>query len=263
MTRGHILTSIAAIAIIVAAPALAKPGGGGGMGGGHGNAGLGGMGGGHGGGIGNMGGGADVTSQIDSMGTVNATRIHGKSGINASSMGAGNIKLTGIANGMTVVDGGGATVGIVTGFSTKGSSGNIRNVQVTLTNGNVILLSPRSLALNGGVLTTTSLVTNANALNRRVNSQGQFHANPNGLVHASPNSTLASAGVLTLGGLTMGMTVNNSANVAIGTVTQVLTNRSGAVVGIRADLTNGGIVFIPARTLSLNGTIVTTSSPNF
>jgi hypothetical protein len=94
----------------------------------------------------------------------------------------------------------------------------------------------------------------------RVNSQGPAHANVNGLVNASPNSVLGEAGVTTLTGLTTGLTVNNSAGTSIGTVTEVLTNRSGAVVGVRVDLTgDGGIVFIPATTLTMDGTIVTTT----
>jgi hypothetical protein len=166
-----------------------------------------------------------------------------------------NSKLTGVTSGMTVVDSTGATVGTVTGVSTRGNGGT-RSVQVTLANGQIITLSPNSLTLDGDVLTTTSLTTN-------VASQGAAHANINGLIHASPNSALSSAGVTTLTGLTTGLTVNNSGGTSIGTVDQVFTNSSGAVVGVRVDLTGGGSVILPATSLSMNGTVVTTNSTQF
>jgi hypothetical protein len=156
---------------------------------------------------------------------------------------------------MTVVDSTGATIGTVTGVTTVGN-GSARTVQVTLTGGQVINLSSRSLSLNGSTLTTSSLTSN-------VHSQGAAHANINGLIHASPHSALASAGVTTLTGLATGLTVNNSGGTAIGTVNQVFTNTSGAVVGIRVDLAGGGTVIIPATTLSINGTTVVTSSTQF
>lgn len=273
MKRNKILASIATIAILASAPALAGPGGGGGgggggghgggMGGGHGNAGgmSGGMGGGMGGGRGNAGG----MSGIDITNSNQATRIHGRGSADAgANMGMGKIDLSGVVDGMTVVDSTGATVGTVTDISTKGNSGRVRSVEVTLSNGDVINLSPRSLSLDGDVLTTTSTESTANASNRRANSQGPAHANIKGLMNASPNSVLADAGVTTLTGLTTGLTVNNSAGMSIGTVTEVLTNRSGAVIGVRVDLTgDGGIVFIPATTLTIDGTIVTTTQTGF
>ena len=255
MTRNPILISLSALAIIAAAPALAKPGGGRGgqghgMGGGHGQ----GMGGGHGHG---MDGGMNSsmgrgTAPID-IGV--SSRMHGRSN---STMGLGNAKLTGVTNGMSVVDSSGAMVGTVTGLSNRGNSGNLRNVQVTLTSGQVILLSPRSLSLNDGVLTTNSLVTTANALNRRVNSQGPFHASVQGLAHASPNSVLALGGS-TITGLTLGMPVLDSGGVSLGPVTQLINNRNGQLVGIRVDLVDGGVVTIPARELMFTGGVLTTT----
>lgn len=255
MTRNKILATIATIAIIAAAPALAKPGGGGGgggmgggMGGGHGNAGMGGM-----GGMGGVHGrgGADISTR-GSMDVGSTTRIRGQDRITASS----NSKLGGVSNGMAVVDSGGLTVGTVTGFTTKGNSGQIRTVQVTLTNGDIITLDPRSLSTDGTVLTTNSLVTN-------IRSQGTAHANINGLVHASPNSALASAGVTSLTGLATGLTVNNIGGTPIGTINQIFLNRSGAVVGVRVDLVGGGTAIIPATTLKMSGVTVITNSTQF
>jgi hypothetical protein len=113
---------------------------------------------------------------------------------------------------MTVVDSGGATIGTVTGIHTVGN-GKVRSVQVTLTDGQIINLSPRSLTVDGDVLATTSLTSN-------VNSQGAAHANINGLINASPNSALAMAGVTTLTGLTTGLTVEGSARHRVAGVRQ-------------------------------------------
>jgi hypothetical protein len=167
-----------------------------------------------------------------------------------------NSTLTGLTSGMNVVDSTGATVGTITRIDTKGN-GSIRDVQVTLTNGQVITLAPSSLSLANGVLTTNSLTTTANG---RVNSQGPAHASIQGLTHASPNSVLSSAGVTTLTGLTTGLTVNNSAGTSIGTVSNIITNRAGGVVAVQVDLTSGGTVTIPSSTLSMNGTTVVTTS---
>jgi hypothetical protein len=252
MTRNQILISLAALAIVAAAPAFAKPGGGGGGGGG----------GGHGQGMGGgMGGGWGHASRgMDNSMSSNATRIRGNStaGIGPNTFGHGNTKNSGITSGLTVVDASGATVGTATAISTNGNSGNIRNVQITLNNGDVIFVSPRSLTLNNGVLTTTTLTSNAHALNRRVNSQGPFHASVQGLAHASPNSVLA-AGGSTITGLTLGIPVVNGSGDTLGPVTQLINNRSGQLVGIRVDLNDGGIVTIPARTLAFNGGVLTTT----
>ena len=272
MTRNIILASIAGLAVAAAAPSLAGPGGGGGGMGGR-------MGGGMGGGLGaganvggggrggGMGGGA-MSRGLGRIDTTTTTRTNGR--IDADTMvtgsriprtdsstlsGSASTKLTGVNNGMTVVDSTGATIGTVTGVTTLGN-GSARTVQVTLTNGQIITLSPRSLTLNGTTLTTNSLASN-------VHSQGAAHANINGLIHASPHSALASAGVTSLTGLATGLTVNNSGGTAIGTINQIITNTSGAVVGIRVDLTGGGTAIIPATTLSMNGTTVVTSSTQF
>jgi hypothetical protein len=172
----------------------------------------------------------------------------------------GHARLTGITSGMNLVDSSGATVGTVTGVTTRGN-GTVRNVQVMLADGRIITLRSQNLSLNDGVLATNTLV--GQAANRRVNSQGPFHASPQGLVHASPNSVLASAGVTTLTGLATGLTVNNLGGAAIGTVDSVLTNRAGAVVGINVDLVGGGTVFVPARTLTMSGVTVVTNSAQF
>lgn len=277
MTRTRLITSIAAFAVAAATPALAKPGGGGG---GHGQGGA--------------GAGASIgapvrdTARIQSQGAINAneratvrandnsavgtsidaqpitgTRIRTENSGKASADTRANANtriggsasasagLTGVTDGMTVVDGSGATIGTVTGIRTTGN-GAAKTVQVTLSSGEVITLDSRSLTLSGDVLTTTSLTSN-------VNSQGAANASINGLIHASPNSALATAGITTLTGLTTGLTVNDSLGADIGTVSQVLVNRNGAVVGVVVDLEGGGTVTIPATTLTMDGSTVVTS----
>ena len=290
MTRMKLLSSLAALAVVTAGPALAKPGGGGGHG--NGNAGAkagatvgGGIGVGRGGaatvgsdidtaiqaGRGGMNAGTTATGSattrghaggggaIDMRGSTSARGSHTDTTVAGSarlgSQTSAGAQLTGVTDGMTVVDGSGATIGTVTNISTKGN-GSVRNVQVTLTNGTRITLDGRSLTLDGDVLTTTSLTSN-------VRSQGAAHANINGLIHASPNSALNSAGVTTLTGLATGLTVNNTGGTLLGTVQQVMLNQSGAVVGIQVALDGGGTVTIPATSLTMDGsTVVTTFVPH-
>lgn len=278
MKRLTFFTSIAAASIIAATPALAGPGGhgggdrGGGLGGGI-NAGAGGL------------GGQGMGATMRDLGRANSQALghanqHGIDHANSNSVlsgeaatgtripesatrihatGMAGTKLTGVTTGMTVVDSSGATIGTVAGITTRGN-GSARIVQVTLTSGQTIFLSPSSLSLNNGVLTTTSLATNVNG---RINSQSPAHASINGLTHASPRSVLASAGVTTLTGLATGLTVDNSGGTAIGTVDSILLNRAGGVVAIRVALIGGGTATIPATTLSMNGTTVVTSSAQF
>ena len=290
MTRMKLLSSLAALAVVTAGPALAKPGGGGGHG--NGNAGAkagatvgGGIGVGRGGaatvgsdidtaiqaGRGGMNAGTTATGSattrghaggggaIDMRGSTSARGSHTDTSVGGTarlgSQTSAGAQLTGVTDGMTVVDGSGATIGTVTNISTKGN-GSVRNVQVTLTDGTRITLDGRSLTLDGDVLTTTSLTSN-------VRSQGAAHANINGLIHASPNSALNSAGVTTLTGLATGLTVNNTGGTLLGTVQQVMLNQSGAVVGIQVALDGGGTVTIPATTLTMDGsTVVTTFVPH-
>lgn len=239
MAHRLIICVLAGVTLTAAAPILAKPGGGGGNGNAGGHMGVG-MGGGHGFGhsgfgtnSGNLGGGGALDMRMGSSFAHHGTQ------------------LTGLTNGMNVVDTGGASVGTVTNISYLGN-GRVRNVQVTLVDGRRILLAPDSLALNGGVLSTNSLTTT-------VKSQGVNHASVNGLAHSSPKSGLNSAGITTFAGLAAGMPVNNGIGTNIGTVSGIVLNRSGAVVGIRVALNGGGTALIPAPSLGFNGSVVTTS----
>jgi hypothetical protein len=287
MKRNVVICALAGATLAATSPALAKPGGGGGGG----NAGAsvganvgGGVGVGR-GAVGTVGSGIDTAIQagrggvsigatgqgsananaragfgsaIDMRGSTSArTRASRDTTVGTSTRlgtqvnAQAGAQLTGVVDGMTVVDSGGLTIGTVTGIHTVGN-GRIRSVQVTLTDGTIINLSPGSLSVDGDVLATTSLTTN-------VKSQGAAHANINGLVHASPNSALASAGVTTLTGLTTGLTVEGTGGASLGTVSQVFVNSSGAVVGIRVALDGGGTVVIPATTLTMDGTTVVTT----
>lgn len=249
MKHRVIMGVLAGVALAATAPVLAKPGGGGGGGnaGGHGSGGnAGGRAIGHGFGHGGMGmgkGGGSI-----GFGSALDMRSSSNSRIRTTQFGT---QLTGVTNGMSVVDAGGATIGTVTNISTKGNGG-LRAVQVTLIDGSRIFLAPSSLALNGGVLTTNSLTST-------LKSQGHNNASVKGLAHSSPNSALNIAGITTFTGLAAGMPVNNSVGTGIGTVSGIVLNRSGAVVGIRVALNGGGTALIPAPSLAFNGSVVTTS----
>lgn len=242
MTRNKFLASIATLSILAGAPALAGPGGGhgGGMGGGPGA--MGGI---------NHGQGNAFGHGNSTITTGNATRIRG---VDRSAMGVkSSSKLTGVNNGLTVVDASGATVGTITGVATRGD-GSVHHVQMTLTDGTIITLKPSNLSLVNGVLTTNSLTSTF-----RANSQGAAHASVQGLAHASPMSALGFAGRTDLSTLTLGMSVVGSGGNTLGPITQLINNRSNALVGIRVDLTDGGIVTIPASTLTLAGGVLSTT----
>ena len=267
MTRISLTASIATIALVAAAPALAKPGGGDGA-------------------RGAARGGAaaparDIGSAVrDVARSVNdrtsgaidrananslsrsaadseavtgtripSTSIDSRAKAKASVSANANASLTGVTTGMSVVDSSGVEVGTVTGVRTVGS-GNVKAVQVTLADGTIILLSPSSVSLDGDVLTTTSLTSDVTLPNASIN----------GLVNANPRSALGLAGVTTLTGLTTGLTVNTSGGELVGTVSGVLTNRAGAVVAINVALEGGGTATIPATTLRMDGTTVITAS---
>lgn len=293
MFRNTLFATIATVAVVAAAPALAKPGGGGGLGGGLGASVRAG-----GAATSDFGVSVRDTARVNGQAAASAnanaramerantnsavsndlssetmtgsrirtkdlqsestSRISSKSSskiseqnqISTSGSVKGQTSLE-VTPGMTVTDSGGATIGTVTGIRTVGN-GSVKSVQVTLTDGSVIVLSGNSLTANGSVLVTNSLTTN-------VNSQGATHASIDGLIHASPRSALGAAGITTLTGLTTGLTVNGTGGTAVGTVSSVLVNQSGAVVGITVDLAGGGTVTIPATTLTMNGTVVDTT----
>lgn len=93
----------------------------------------------------------------------------------------------------------------------------------------------------------------------RVNSQGAANASVNGLANTNANSALSGAGVTTLTGIETGLSVKNSTGASIGTVSKVITNNRGAVVGVKVKLAGGGSATIPATTLAMNGSVVTTT----
>ena len=265
MKRQAIFATLTAIAVTLSAPALAKPGGGGGGGGGAGAA-------------GGMGDSMRDLGRMNSRALDNADqraidRANENSVLRGDSSGVGTARaragsripessaqLVGVTEGMTVVDGDGVTVGTVTDVNTRGN-GAVRNIQLTLTDGSTVTVKAKDLSVDGGVLTTATI--EGQAANRRVNSQGAANANVQGLINANERSVLASAGVTTLTGLATGLTVNTSGGTSIGTVSQIVTNRSGAVVGVNVALAGGGTVFVPATTLSMDGTTVITSSTQF
>jgi hypothetical protein len=93
----------------------------------------------------------------------------------------------------------------------------------------------------------------------RINSQGTANASTRGLSRASTRSSLNAAGRTDLGAVVKGTAIKGSGGANVGTVSNVVVNRSGAVVGVKVDLAGGGTATIPASTLSVDGSAVTTT----
>ena len=99
----------------------------------------------------------------------------------------------------------------------------------------------------------------------RINSQGPAHASATGIDHANSNSVLAgtsSTKTVTAGalaGLTTGATIFSNGT-AVGTVQQIRTNGSGAVVVVIVKGTNGGLFAVPANKLSFSGGTLSTTA---
>lgn len=212
MKRIQILSTIAGLALIAGAPALAGPGGGqsGGQGGGADNAAMGGI--------------SDQGSLMRDMG-----RESSQGAVNA------NERALERANENSALSTGGDEPTTTTTTATTRGKAKVR----TNTDANTKGVEQRTTA--------------------RANSQGTVNANVNGLANANANSALAVAGRTDLTGLATDMTVTGSGDATIGTVSQVITNSSGAVVGIQVELEGGGMVTIPASSLTLDGTTLTTT----
>ena len=108
-----------------------------------------------------------------------------------------------------------------------------------------------------------NVTTNANVNSKAtVNSQGPANASINGIAHASPNSVLARGAVsaTTLPGLTAGLTVQNSAGTSIGTVSQVFTGSDGSIRAVIVTSPTGQTFRLPPSTLTISGSVVTTTS---
>ncbi|HEX8938463.1 MAG TPA: hypothetical protein VF776_09365 [Sphingomicrobium sp.] len=113
------------------------------------------------------------------------------------------------------------------------------------------------------VTTGAGVQTNLNASSRAVvHSQGPLHASPNAIAHASPNSVLARGAVTStaLPGLTSGLTVQNSTGTSIGTVSQVITGSDGSIRAVVVTSPTGQTFRLAPTTLSISGSVVTTSS---
>jgi hypothetical protein len=93
----------------------------------------------------------------------------------------------------------------------------------------------------------------------RVKSKGAANASVNGLANANANSALGAAGSVALNAVADGTAVVNAAGETIGTVTDLVKNDSGAVVGVTVDLEAGGSATLPASTLALSGSTLTTT----
>jgi hypothetical protein len=166
MIRKILTATVGAAALAIAGPAIAGPGGGhGGNGGGHGGgAGANANAGGH-MGAGQGGLNAGVNANVNDSGILNSQGL-----LHASPNGIAHASpnsvlargavpgtsLTGLTNGLTVMNSGGTTLGTVSQVVTD-TNGNIRLVIVTSPSGQMLRLAPSTLSISGGVVTTTSM----------------------------------------------------------------------------------------------------------
>lgn len=93
-------------------------------------------------------------------------------------------------------------------------------------------------------------------------SQGPNHASINGIANANSRSVLGSGGVQssTLPGLTTGLSVMNTGGTTIGTISQIVTDRSGNIRLVIVTNTSGQTFRLAPSTLQISGTTVTTTS---
>jgi hypothetical protein len=177
MIRKILTATIAAGALAIAGPAIAGPGGGhGGNGGGHGGgvgAGANANAGAHMGGAGQGGLNAGVNANLGGKVTTNTNDsgvLNSQGLLHASPNGIAHASpnsvlargavpgtsLTGLTNGLTVMNSGGTTIGTVSQVVTD-TNGNIRLVIVTSPTGQMLRLAPSTLSISGGVVTTTAM----------------------------------------------------------------------------------------------------------
>ena len=93
-------------------------------------------------------------------------------------------------------------------------------------------------------------------------SQGPANASITGITNANSHSVLASGAVsgTTLSGLTTNMNVLNSSGTTIGTVSQVVTDRSGNIRLVIVTSPTGQTFRLMPNTLSISNGVVTTTS---
>jgi hypothetical protein len=180
MIRKILTVTVGAAALAIAGPAIAGPGGGhGGNGGGHGangggvGAGANANAGGHMGGAGQGGLNAGVNANLGGKVTTNTNDsgvLNSQGLLHASPNGIAHASpnsvlargavagtsLTGLRNGLTVMNSGGTTLGTVSQVVTD-TNGNIRLVIVTSPSGQMLRLAPSTLSISGGVVTTTTM----------------------------------------------------------------------------------------------------------
>jgi hypothetical protein len=122
--------------------------------------------------------------------------------------------------------------------------------------------------LNRGSVTTTTRPATSSGTNYSLNSQGAVHsqalqhASPTAIAHASSNSVLArgAAASSTLSGLNTGLTVQTTSGATLGTVTQIITGPNNTIRAVVVTSATGKTYTLPGSSLSVSGSIVTTSS---
>lgn len=294
MFRKVLLCALASAAMIPAAamaqhgqgggggPPGGMPGGGMGNAGGMGGIGPGGMGGlgpsgmgglGNSGGLNNVGVTTRDTARANSQGPAYASPT-GIAHANQNSVLAGTSTttrvtsgtLSGLGNGMTLFSNGTA-VGTVQQIRTSGN-GSVAVVVVKGINGGLYAVPANKLSLSGGTLSTTARLNGINSSTNvaansqaRLNSQGPAHASATGIAHANAHSVLAAGAVASsaLPGLATGLTVNTSGGTTLGTVSRIVRGTDGTIRQVIVTSPTGQTYRLSPSTLSISGSVVTTT----
>lgn len=279
--RNYVLTG--ALALMIPTAALSHPGGGGGGGMGMGGmggppAGMGGMGNPGMGGISDMGSTMRDQGRMNSQGPAHASQT-GIDHANQNSVLAGTTSTKSVTSGAlaglttgTKLYSNGTAVGTVQQIRMTGN-GSVAVVIVKGTNGGLYAVPANKLSLSGGTLSTSAHLAGINgssdmgasaSAQGRANSQGPLHASATGIAHASPNSVLARGAVSssTLPGLTTGLTVKSTTGTSIGTISQVITRSDGSIRAVIVTSPTGQTFRLAPSTLSISGSLVTTTSTN-
>jgi hypothetical protein len=121
------------------------------------------------------------------------------------------------------------------------------------------VLSTQSTASGRTLGTGGSYSTNSQAATR---SQALQHAAPTAISRANSNSVLARGAVSTssLAGLNTGLTVETSTGTTLGTVTRVISGPNNTIRAVVVTSASGQTYTLPANSLSVSGSIVTTTS---
>ena len=156
---------------------------------------------------------------------------------------------------------GGGNAGATMGAGTNGgmNGGMSATGQTMRDQARINSQGPANASATGIAHANENSVLSGTTTDTTVRGQGAANASVNGLAHAGTGSALGGAGSMELNTVTGGTDVIGTGGTSIGTVTGLMKNRSGAVVGIQVELEGGASATIPASSLTLSGGVLTTT----